>query len=311
MSATSGNYVGMYKSIVKYDSDKDHYYLIAPTHNRAVNNYPANMLGGAYDLYKFDGNAADGLEWKNYKTESFNLERGKGYLYSRNVSYTLMFAGSVLPVGEHTIENLTYGSNTETNPFLNWNLVGNPFPCNAYLSGNRQFYRLVETAEGSRIVLATDNVIKPMEGVFVQAAIAEESSVTFTAKTTDYASRFRVVFAAAGAGGDDSDPSFAFNNNGQWLILNEGRATLQVIDQMGRVLSSELIEDSVSKNIQAAPGIYMIRLVNGDNVKVQKVVVRKKDAKTARREPTAQAAGSLFINNKSTSHPKFLRIFAA
>ena len=99
-------------------------------------------------------------------------------------------------------------------------------------------------------------------------------SYTFTAKKTDYASRFRVVFAAAGAGGDACEPSFAFENNGNWIILNEGRATLQVIDLNGRILSSEQIEGSAETRIDAVPGLYLIRLINGENVKVQKVVVR-------------------------------------
>ena len=58
------------------------------------------------------------------------------------------------------------------------------------------------------------------------------------------------------------------------MINNDGDATLQVIDLTGRVLSSEAIHGSVSKAIQAAPGVYMLRLINGNDVKVQKVVVR-------------------------------------
>ena len=106
------------------------------------------------------------------------------------------------------------------------------------------------------------------------AMTTEGVSYTFTAKTTDYASRFRVVFAVAGAGGGACEPSFAFNNNGNWIIANEGRATLQVIDLNGRILSSEQIEGSAETRIDAVPGLYLIRLINGENVKVQKVVVR-------------------------------------
>lgn len=67
---------------------------------------------------------------------------------------------------------------------------------------------------------------------------------------------------------------FAFFNNGNWIILNEGRATLQVIDLTGRVLSSEPIEGSTQVSIQQPAGIYLVRLVNRDDVKVQKVVVK-------------------------------------
>ncbi len=97
------------------------------------------------------------------------------------------------------------------------------------------------------------------------------ASYTFTAKTTDYESRFKLVFAVGSSTGSDT---FAFFSNGNWIISNEGRATLQVIDINGRILSSEQINGSVSKAIHGAAGVYMLRLVNGDDVKVQKIVVR-------------------------------------
>ena len=68
--------------------------------------------------------------------------------------------------------------------------------------------------------------------------------------------------------------TFAFYSNGNWIINNAGEATLQVIDLTGRILSSETVNGSVSKTLNAVPGIYMLRLINGDNVNVQKIVVR-------------------------------------
>ena len=94
-------------------------------------------------------------------------------------------------------------------------------------------------------------------------------SYTFEASTSDYASRFRLVFATG-----ESDDTFAFASNGSFVISNEGNATVQVIDLNGRILSSETINGSASINVKAAAGVYMIRLINGDNVKVQKVVVK-------------------------------------
>ncbi|MCR5658404.1 MAG: fibronectin type III domain-containing protein [Bacteroidales bacterium] len=94
-------------------------------------------------------------------------------------------------------------------------------------------------------------------------------SYTFEARTTDYTSRFKLVFATGNA-----DDNFAFYSNGSFVINNEGNATLQVIDINGRILSTENINGCTNVNFNAAPGVYMLRLVNGDNVKVQKVVVR-------------------------------------
>ena len=94
-------------------------------------------------------------------------------------------------------------------------------------------------------------------------------SYSFDARTTDYASRFKLVFATGNA-----DDSFAFFSNGSFIISNDGNATLQVIDVNGRILKSETINGCANVNVNAASGVYMIRLINGDNVKVQKVVVR-------------------------------------
>ncbi|MCR5658247.1 MAG: fibronectin type III domain-containing protein [Bacteroidales bacterium] len=101
--------------------------------------------------------------------------------------------------------------------------------------------------------------------------LLQTPSYTFKAKKTDYDSRFKLVFAVGSSTGSDT---FAFYSNGNWVINNEGRATLQVIDLTGRILSSEEINGSVSKAISGVAGVYMIRLINGDNVRVQKIVVK-------------------------------------
>ena len=95
-------------------------------------------------------------------------------------------------------------------------------------------------------------------------------SYTFDASTTDYASRFRLVFAT---GNSDND-NFAFFNNGSFIISNDGEATLQFVDVTGRILSSETINGSCSKAINVAPGVYMLRLINGDNTQTQKVIIK-------------------------------------
>ena len=94
-------------------------------------------------------------------------------------------------------------------------------------------------------------------------------SYSFEASTTDYASRFKLVFATG-----NSDDTFAFYSNGSFVISNEGEATVQVVDVTGRMLSSETINGSASISVDGAAGVYMIRLVNGESVKVQKVVVK-------------------------------------
>ena len=100
--------------------------------------------------------------------------------------------------------------------------------------------------------------------------LLQASSYTFNALTTDYASRFKLVFAT----GANTEDTFSFYSNGNWFINNDGNATLQVVDVTGRIMSSEEISGCYSKHIEAAPGVYMLRLINGNDMKVQKIVIK-------------------------------------
>ena len=98
-------------------------------------------------------------------------------------------------------------------------------------------------------------------------------SYSFSAQTTDYASRFRLVYAT---GASTSTDNFAFFNSiGDLTIYGvEGTATLQVMDFLGHIISSEQFNGNYEQKLNVAPGVYMIRLVNGNDVKVQKIVVK-------------------------------------
>ena len=119
------------------------------------------------------------------------------------------------------------------------------------------------------------HLIDNMTGI--ETDLLANPSYSFDARTTDYESRFKLVFAT---GNNANDDAFAFFSNGSFVINNPStssgtsEATLQVIDVNGRILKSESINGCTNLNINAAQGIYMLRLVNGDNVKVQKVMVR-------------------------------------
>ena len=97
-------------------------------------------------------------------------------------------------------------------------------------------------------------------------------SYTFEGKKSDYASRFKLVFSANADNNETED--FAFVNDGNIIILNEGEATLQVIDIMGRVISTQTVNGNASVNNVGTAGVYVLQLINGNNVKTQKIVVR-------------------------------------
>ena len=112
----------------------------------------------------------------------------------------------------------------------------------------------------------------------VDVDLLANPSYTFEANANDYESRFRLVFNATGVEENNTNETFAFFNGSEWVIdgpsTGSGTCILQVIDMMGRVLSSEQINGNTAVNLNQAAGIYVLRLVNGENAMVQKVVVR-------------------------------------
>ena len=105
--------------------------------------------------------------------------------------------------------------------------------------------------------------------------LLQNPSYTFEANTTDYASRFRLVFSANSNSVNDHESNFGFISNGNLLILGiEGEATLQMIDLTGRILSTETFSGSYNKALDASAGVYMLRLIQGENVKTQKIVIK-------------------------------------
>ena len=119
------------------------------------------------------------------------------------------------------------------------------------------------------------HLIDNMTGADVDCLTAEE--YTFKGKATDYTSRFKLVFDASEDedGASTGSATFAYYANGEIVITADAcDASLQVIDMLGRVLRSEAVNGNARLNVNAAPGVYVLRLVNGENVKTQKIVIR-------------------------------------
>ena len=117
------------------------------------------------------------------------------------------------------------------------------------------------------------HLVDNMTGIDVD--LLQTPSYTFEANTHNYASRFKLVFSATQVPEPvEGQSTFAFYNGSSWIVSNLGEATLQVVDVTGRIVSSETINGNADITLNQTPGVYMLRLVNGNNVKVQKVVVR-------------------------------------
>jgi hypothetical protein len=77
----------------------------------------------------------------------------------------------------------------------------------------------------------------------------------------------------ANAGNNEANEEFAFISDGD-IIVN-GTGTIQVIDILGRQMFSHEVNSAFRiQNSEFAPGVYVLRLINGNNVKTQKIVVK-------------------------------------
>ena len=134
-----------------------------------------NLLNDEYDLYGYDESTTC---WKNSKTSGrgfTELEATKGYLYANEATVTLGFSGTLVNSSNTVSVPLSYTDEADLSGF---NLVGNPFPCNAYL--NRDYYVLKSDGTGiNPVAVSSDTPIPPCTAVFVKAA-AEGETVEFT-----------------------------------------------------------------------------------------------------------------------------------
>lgn len=155
------------------------WYLLASPMQEAVE--PSEtILSNSFDLYGF--NQSEELEWRNYHQYSnFMLNNGQGCLYANSgdgeqPAMTIELEGQLRPSGVNVEVPLVYDANAS---FPGWNLVGNPFVCDAYLAEPHDFY--VMNAAGDDLEISENEIIAPLQGLFVQATNANDSLLSFTA----------------------------------------------------------------------------------------------------------------------------------
>ena len=118
-------------------------------------------------------------------------------------------------------------------------------------------------------LLLVDN----MTGVITD--MLRSDSYTFEASKDDYASRFYITYTVTGVDEySEGDGSFAFFDGSDWIV--NGKGQLDIVDVTGRVLFSKRIANEQNRVSlgNVAPGVYMMRVTDGKNTMVQKIVVR-------------------------------------
>ena len=99
--------------------------------------------------------------------------------------------------------------------------------------------------------------------------LLQTPSYSFEARYTDYDSRFKLVFDKVDDGMSDD---FAFITNGN-IVIN-GQGTVQVIDALGRIIAQYGNNVRTISTDGMTPSVYVLRLINGNDVKTQKMIVR-------------------------------------
>ena len=242
------------KSITGYEADKDYWYLIASP--VTDNTFVTHLVSNKFDLYTFD--QTEELEWRNQHQNAV-VEHKSGYLYANSEDVTLEFNGSIAANAVAT--PIAYN---EGYAFTGFNLIGNPYPCNAYISNS--YLRM--NAGGTALEPGT-GAIAPCEAVFVEAS-AEGQSVEFGKIATRINAINVSIAQSRGTAVDRAIVRFDGKDNLHKMTLSNDYAKLY-IPQSGEefaAVSSQSDEGEIPVNFKAAKnGTYTIN-VDTENVDV-------------------------------------------
>ena len=248
------------KDIMPYtNGQNDGWSLVAsPIIGSITPNADNGWLSNEYDLYKFD--QSEDFEWRNIEASSFaTVDHKTGYLYANSDNTTLTIAGTLAATTAAT--PLAYDASATWKGF---NLIGNPYPCNAYI--NRSFYVLHEITEGgvtnTEFTLGS-GAIPPCAAILVQAQGANES-VSFS-KTPVSKSGIMATLTKAGTRTesviDRARINFNSNDNLSKYTLSTNASKIYIAQgEQGFAVASAMGENEMSLNFEAAQnGTYTLR----------------------------------------------------
>ena len=215
------------------DEDGKWAFIASPVNSDIAPTAVTNLIGAQIQttpsvLYDYDLFRLNSEEWENYvqHTEGFNIVNGNGYLYATKTTKNLVFSGIFNTDDSKTVE-LSQG----------FNLVGNPFAVNAYVS--KPFYQMNDTGTDIEPIDNYDTyspvTIPPCTGIVVRASGADE--VTFSTSAPQQQSsanngNLQMTLTKAGVRSDAvQDKAIVSFNEGSQLekfVFNERHAKLYI-----------------------------------------------------------------------------------
>lgn len=203
------------KDINGFGTSENNWYMIASpvTDNTSVTNLTANV----YNLFTFDGSEV--LEWRT-QHDNPAISHKTGYLYGNQENTTLEFKGTLAGTTDATVLTLTEGG--EGMEFSDFNMIGNPYPCNAYIT--ESYLRMNTLGNG---FLPGTGAIKPCESVFVEAA-DDGQTVTFSKTPTRISFVSLTVSKNEGVADDRVIVRFDNSRNIEKFMFNEGNTKFYI-----------------------------------------------------------------------------------
>ena len=188
---TYGLEVTMEKSIKGYYelNDKMSYHLLMFPFVDATLPQALTSSSG-YDLYKFNPNNAD-AEWRNDRVTDFTGAHfwDGGYLYASPVDMEISVTGTTFDCDANVEFTAYYDANLSNN-FNGWNLLGNPYTCNAYVYAvegeNLVPMEVMMYDTWGELVPHANGPIYPMQGFFVHVTQTTTIRVTTTPPEYEY-----------------------------------------------------------------------------------------------------------------------------
>lgn len=178
--------------------------------------------------------------------KAYDLRTGKGCIYANYEDKDYAIAFTQPGLGEMAVR---FFADEQANFTMTWDMENGEF----------NYVHLIDNMTGSDIDCLNTN------------------EYHFTARPSDYKSRFRLVFDYTGVD-ETSDPAgdlshFAFQMNNELVVNGEGQ--LQMFDLTGRLVMSVSTYGAQSRVAlpEISSGLYVLRINEKNGVKTQKIVI--------------------------------------